>query len=52
MVVLRSEWFWGYMQRHWEDNLHGREVLTVSGDHIPPGESAFIISVNPYPHYQ
>lgn len=40
-----SEWFWGYMQRYWEDDCHAREVLTVSGDEIPKGESAVVISV-------
>jgi len=44
-LTRRSELFWGYMQRHWEDDLHGGEALTVSGDEIPQGESAVVISV-------
>jgi len=33
------------MQRHWEQTLHAEECLTISGDDIPVGESAFVISV-------
>lgn len=40
------EWFWGYMQRHWEDDLHAGAALTFSGDEIPAGESAVVISVS------
>jgi hypothetical protein len=34
-----------YMQRHWEDTILAKECLVFSGDEIPHGESAFVISV-------
>jgi len=38
------------MQRHWERTLHAEECLTISGDEIPNGESAIVISVRSYTH--
>jgi hypothetical protein len=35
------------MQRHWERTLHAEECLTISGDDVPVGESAVVISVRP-----
>jgi hypothetical protein len=35
------------MQRHWERTLHAEECLTISGDDVPVGESAVVISVCP-----
>jgi hypothetical protein len=42
------ETFWNYMQRHWERTLHAEECLTISGDDVPVGESAVVISVRPH----
>jgi len=38
------------MQRHWERTLHAEECLTISGDNVPVGESAVVISVCPLTH--
>ncbi|EIW67079.1 hypothetical protein TREMEDRAFT_64948 [Tremella mesenterica DSM 1558] len=39
-----ADWFWSYMQNHWETTLHANEALTITGDEIPKGESAVVIS--------
>ncbi|CAD6587028.1 MAG: hypothetical protein TREMPRED_004628 [Tremellales sp. Tagirdzhanova-0007] len=44
LACWTAQGFWNHMQRHWEDDLHAGEVLTISGDVIPEGESAVIIS--------
>jgi hypothetical protein len=44
------ETFWNYMQRHWERTLHAEECLIISGDDVPVGESAVVISVCPLTH--
>lgn len=36
------------MQHHWENTLHAADGLTITGDEIPPGESAVVISVSRY----
>jgi len=33
------------MQRHWENTLHASDCLVITGDDIPKGESAIVISV-------
>ncbi|KAK8844051.1 hypothetical protein IAR55_006845 [Kwoniella newhampshirensis] len=38
-----GEWFWSYMQTHWEYRLNGREAIEVMGDDIPMEESALVI---------
>lgn len=45
--LIGSETFWEYMQRHWEDTIHAADCLTFTGDNLPHGESAFVISVSP-----
>lgn len=34
------------MQNHWEHTLHAADGLSITGDEIPMGESAFVISVS------
>jgi len=43
--LTRSEWFWSYMQYHWEETLNAKSALSISGDDIPNGESAVVVSV-------
>jgi hypothetical protein len=43
---MTSETFWNYMQRHWENTIHAADCLTITGDNLPYGESAFVISVS------
>lgn len=45
-LIKLSESFWGYMQTHWETDLNASSTITVEGDTIPPGESAFVIGVS------
>ncbi|WVW79368.1 hypothetical protein I302_101336 [Kwoniella bestiolae CBS 10118] len=44
LACWTGNWFWTYMQNHWENNLHAKDAVEVSGDEIPEGESAFVIS--------
>ena len=41
----RSEWFWSYMQHHWETSLNAAAALQITGDAIPAHEPALVISV-------
>lgn len=34
------------MQTHWETDLNASSAITLDGDTIPPGESAFVIAVS------
>ena len=35
------------MQNHWEGTLNAKSSLVITGDEIPAGESAVVISVSP-----
>ncbi|WWC64009.1 uncharacterized protein I303_106615 [Kwoniella dejecticola CBS 10117] len=39
-----GNWFWTYMQNHWEISLNARDAVQVTGDEIPKRESAFVIT--------
>ncbi|WWC91203.1 uncharacterized protein L201_006145 [Kwoniella dendrophila CBS 6074] len=39
-----GDWFWTYMQNHWENTLNAKDAVEVTGDEIPKGESAFVIT--------
>lgn len=43
---ISRENFWGFMQHHWEHKLRAADCLTVTGDQLPLGESAIVISVS------
>lgn len=40
------ESFWGSMQNHWEHTLSAADALNITGDELPQGESAIVISVS------
>ena len=42
----RSDWFWSYMQHHWEITLNAKSALSITGDQLPENESAVVISVS------
>ncbi|WVR09049.1 hypothetical protein IAU60_006109 [Kwoniella sp. DSM 27419] len=44
LACRTGERFWAYMQYHWENTLNARAAIQVSGDPIPTGEGAFVIS--------
>ncbi|WVQ63890.1 uncharacterized protein L199_002046 [Kwoniella botswanensis] len=44
LVCWTGNWFWTYMQNHWENTLNAKGAVEVSGDEIPERESAFIIT--------
>ncbi|KAK1922756.1 hypothetical protein DB88DRAFT_496182 [Papiliotrema laurentii] len=39
-----AEWFWSYMQHHWETSLNAAAALQITGDAIPAHEPALVIS--------
>ncbi|WWC73087.1 uncharacterized protein I206_107052 [Kwoniella pini CBS 10737] len=39
-----GNWFWTYMQNHWENSLNAKNAIKVTGDEIPKKENAFVIS--------
>ncbi|WWD21293.1 hypothetical protein CI109_105777 [Kwoniella shandongensis] len=43
LACWTGEWFWGYMQRHWERRLNALDAIQVTGDEIPQDESALVI---------
>jgi hypothetical protein len=48
--LRHREIFWDSMQTQWENTLNATNCLVITGDDIPRGESAIVISVsdNPY----
>ncbi|WRT69079.1 uncharacterized protein IL334_006062 [Kwoniella shivajii] len=44
LACWTGEWFWTYMQNHWEITLNAKEAVEVTGDEIPQKESAMIIT--------
>ncbi|ORY28785.1 hypothetical protein BCR39DRAFT_533849 [Naematelia encephala] len=44
LACWTAEWFWRYMQNHWEINLNAGPVIYVTGDPLPYQESAIVIS--------
>ncbi|OCF40940.1 hypothetical protein I317_05218 [Kwoniella heveanensis CBS 569] len=43
LACWTGEWFWTYMQKHWEVDLNAEPAVEVSGDELPKGESAFVL---------
>jgi hypothetical protein len=45
---MTSDWFWGYMQTHFERTRNAGPVIKVTGDELPAGEAAILLMVRPY----
>jgi hypothetical protein len=44
--LRHREIFWDSMQTQWENTLNATNCLVITGDDIPRGESAIVISVS------
>ncbi|KAK4683882.1 hypothetical protein P7C73_g6330, partial [Tremellales sp. Uapishka_1] len=39
-----AEKFWNYMQYHWETTLNAAPAIEITGDELPAGENALVLS--------